>query len=120
MKEVYKLRFLTFYYIGDVLTFLLIKTAGTPRLPQLTPQTPTYPSSGKIGGGIIKLYQSRCFYININAINTPCVRFEKVLECVKIIGTDIEVLTVGILRLAVMLLVRNNDSSRIQRRQQAA
>jgi len=24
---------------------------------------PTYPSSGKIGGGIIKLYQSRCFYI---------------------------------------------------------
>ena len=24
---------------------------------------PTYPSSGKIGGEIIKLYQSRCFHI---------------------------------------------------------
>ena len=28
-----------------------------------TPTSTTYPSSGKIGGGIIKLYQSRCFYI---------------------------------------------------------
>ena len=28
-----------------------------------TPTSSTYPSSGKIGGGIIKLYQSRCFYI---------------------------------------------------------
>jgi len=26
---------------------------------------PTYPSSGKIGGGIIKLYQSQCFYIYV-------------------------------------------------------
>lgn len=39
------------------------KTAGTPRLSQLTPQTPTYPSSGKKAVGIIKLYQSRRFYI---------------------------------------------------------
>ena len=58
-----KLNFFAVYYTGDVLTFLPIKTAGTPRLPQLTPQMPTYPSSGKIGGEIIKLYQSRCFYI---------------------------------------------------------
>ena len=33
-----------------------------PLKRKLTPQTPTYPSNGKIGGGIIKLYQSRCFY----------------------------------------------------------
>gem|GEM_PF-3650492 len=46
------------------ITLSPIKTAGIPRLPQLTPQTPTYPSSDKIGGGIIKLYQSRCFYID--------------------------------------------------------
>ena len=51
----------------SVINLLLIKTAGTPRLSQLTPQTPTYPSSGKIGGGIIKLYQSRCFYIYVCA-----------------------------------------------------
>ena len=63
-----KLNFFAVYYTGDVLTFLPIKTAGTPRLPQLTPQMPTYPSSGKIGGEIIKLYQSRCFYIYQDAI----------------------------------------------------
>lgn len=28
-----------------------------------TPTSTTYPSSGKIGGEIIKLYQSRCFHI---------------------------------------------------------
>lgn len=28
-----------------------------------TPASTTYPSSGKTGGGKIKLYQSRCFYI---------------------------------------------------------
>nr|DAQ86809.1 MAG TPA: hypothetical protein [Caudoviricetes sp.] len=39
-----------------------IKTAGTPRLSKLTPQTPTYASSSKVSGGIIKTYQSRCFY----------------------------------------------------------
>ena len=43
------------------------KKAGTPRPPQLTPQTPTYPSGGKTAIGIIKLYQSRCFYIYVNA-----------------------------------------------------
>ena len=52
----------------SVINLLLIKTAGTPRLSQLTPQTPTYPSSGKTGGGIIELYQSRCLYIYKDAV----------------------------------------------------
>lgn len=40
-----------------------------------TPASTTYPSSGKIGGGKIKLYQSRCFYImnlpNVRSISAP-------------------------------------------------
>ena len=60
------------FLIRDLLHlhFLLIKTAGTPRLSQLTPQTPTYPSSGKKAVGIIKLYQSRCFYILVYSLIT--------------------------------------------------
>ena len=65
----------------SVINLLLIKTAGTPRLPQLTPQMPTYPSSGKIGGEIIKLYQSRCFHIKKTAVDTLGFLFYKVAHC---------------------------------------
>jgi hypothetical protein len=34
-----------------------------------TPTSPTYPSSGKIGGEIIKLYQFRRFYIQKAAVD---------------------------------------------------
>lgn len=42
---------------------------------------PTYPSSSKIGGEIIKLYQSRCFYIKKTAVDTLGFLFYKVAHC---------------------------------------
>ena len=70
----------------SVINLLLIKTAGTPRLSQLTPQTPTYTLSGKTGGEIIELYQSRCFYIiqcSIERLNHVGYQLHNIVRCIE-------------------------------------
>ena len=53
---------------------------------------PTYPSSGKIGGEIIKLYQSRCFHIYVYHFDLAEIGFLQELQHFKIIALYIEVL----------------------------
>ena len=47
---------------------------------------PTYPSSGKIGGEIIKLYQSRCFHIYVYHFDLAEIGFLQELQHFKIIA----------------------------------
>ena len=57
--------------------------------------------------------------VDIDALHLTCITLHQMVQCIEVVATDVDILAVGILRLAVVLHVRTNHRSSIQRRQHA-